>query len=410
MEDSENDFNERSAKDIVFYLLKSDNYKEFLSEIDKFDSDSLHNMLQGIKAYKYKIKNREKFDLLLEKFDNFKVLMEEWYDSKEKYHYIKQLWDEYICIESIKDKNENEIEEYLSGYKIDYKNWPKSIKDKFKFISYNTVKTYIYPLCQALEKLSEEKKEIIKILFSISVYYKNTFNGLLYELVMKYIKTLIEEHEELNIFNVEFIKSFLNIYFIQELKMNYDSIPDFFNLLKSKKDNFFISKFWRTYYELRLIYFYLFLFSFQNYQKINDQSRKCFNGKDYFMISDDYSKISYLIKLNTDLKRSISFDKLKSELNKIFQLICENKSKIYSLLKQKNYKKEEYFKSKEFNPLRYLPLYNLKFVVGDIIDKLDPNSVYNDRTYNFLDNLFDCFTVDTVTTERIMKEAEEAEI
>ena len=319
MEDSGNDFDEKSAKNIVFYLLKSDNYKEFLPEIDKFDSDSLHNMLQGIKAYKYKIKNRVKFDLLLEKFDNFKVLMEEWYDTKEKYHYIKQLWDEYIYIESIKDKNENEIETYLTMYKIDYKNWPISIKDEFKLISYNTVNTYIYPLCQALEKLSEEKEEIIKILFSISEYYKNTFNGLLYELVMKYIKTLIEEHEELNIFNVEFIKSFLNIYFIQELKMNFDSIPDFFNLLKSEKKEFIIMNFRRNYFEFNLIFFYLFLFSFQNYRRIIDQARICFNNKDYSMMRDNFSKISYLIESNIDLKRSISFEKLNSELNKIYQ-------------------------------------------------------------------------------------------
>ena len=75
-------------------------------------------------------------------------------------------------------------------------------------------------------------------------------------------------------------------------------------------------------------------------------------------------------------------------------------------MKQKYHKKAEYLESKEFNPLWFLPIYNLKFIVGDIIDKVDPNSVYNDRSYNFLDDLFKYFEMDIAITKRITKEAE----
>ena len=107
----ETDFEEHSARDLVDLLLENDvkSYRKFLPEIRKLDSNSFKNMFYGNKNYNYNIKNKFQFSQLLNKFENFKFLLEEWYEENDKYIYIKELWEKYISIESLRDKEENEI-------------------------------------------------------------------------------------------------------------------------------------------------------------------------------------------------------------------------------------------------------------------------------------------------------------
>lgn len=131
--DDETDFDEKSAREVTETLLEEDIkiYRKFLPDIKKLDSKSFKNMFYGNKNYNYNIRNRIQFNLLLDKFDNFKALLEEWYEDKDTYCYIRELWLKYISIESLRDKGESEINKFLLTKNINYPSWPKRIKDKF---------------------------------------------------------------------------------------------------------------------------------------------------------------------------------------------------------------------------------------------------------------------------------------
>ena len=106
MGDSSDKFNEDSARELTEYVLKNDIkiYKKFLPVIKQLDSQSFYNMFKGNINYEYKIKNRLEFNLLLNKFDNFKILLEEWYTDKMKYPYIQELWLKYISLAGLSEK------------------------------------------------------------------------------------------------------------------------------------------------------------------------------------------------------------------------------------------------------------------------------------------------------------------
>ena len=133
MEDLNTGFDEMSARKVTNLLLEDDVkiYKKFLPEIKKMNSASFKNMFYGNKNYNYKICNQCQFFLLLDKFDNFRTLLEEWYENQATYKYLKELWIKYICIESLRDKSEYEIQQFLISKRINFPSWPIQIKDRF---------------------------------------------------------------------------------------------------------------------------------------------------------------------------------------------------------------------------------------------------------------------------------------
>ena len=113
-ESVDTDFEEQSARELADFILENDVkfYRKFRPEVKKLDSESFKNMFSGNKNYNYNIRNKIHFNQLVTKFENFKFLLEEWYEDKDTYIYIKQLWEKYISIESLKDKKEEEIENF----------------------------------------------------------------------------------------------------------------------------------------------------------------------------------------------------------------------------------------------------------------------------------------------------------
>lgn len=194
MGESGEDFDETSARRIIKFLLKEDFniYKKFLPDIIKFDSDSLYNMFKGNKNYKYKIKDiRYHFDFLLDKFDNFRYLLEEWYDDEDKYKYIQELWLNYVSLESLRERNKYEIESFLTKKKINYKNWPKEIKDIFLRIIDNTRNTVIYNFKITFQNLPEKIKTVLGTFYSLSNYFKKIGEKYLSKFVIEYIKSAL---------------------------------------------------------------------------------------------------------------------------------------------------------------------------------------------------------------------------
>ena len=165
--DAETDFDETSARNVTNIILKDDikTYKKYLPQIKRLDSDAFKNMFQGNKEYEYNIQNRYHFNLLLDKFNNFSTLLDEWYEEEDKYDYIRQLWLKYISIESMKNKTESEIQNFLSTKNINYSSWPSSIKEKFLQICANTEDTIIYKFKKSFEKLPNISKFFIQLYF-----------------------------------------------------------------------------------------------------------------------------------------------------------------------------------------------------------------------------------------------------
>ena len=135
-------FNEEKARDLVYYLLENDSdfFKKLIPEIRAMDSESFENLFRGTPfkeknnedGNEYKVHDKKQFENLLAKFDNFSIILDEWYLDKRYYEYIKDLWINNINIENLRKENENGIDSLLNSFNIDYKNWPDNVKDDFK--------------------------------------------------------------------------------------------------------------------------------------------------------------------------------------------------------------------------------------------------------------------------------------
>lgn len=203
----ETDFEEHSARDLVDLLLENDvkSYRKFLPEIRKLDSNSFKNMFYGNKNYNYNIKNKFQFSQLLNKFENFKFLLEEWYEENDKYIYIKELWEKYISIESLRDKEENEIINFLSEKKIQYISWPQIIKEQFLKIIQNTKDTIIYACKQSFQKLPELMKNLLNKLYSVSEYCRKNGKEILAKLSKNIIFKIPKERLNFNSKTIAFL-------------------------------------------------------------------------------------------------------------------------------------------------------------------------------------------------------------
>ena len=86
------DFNEVKARELVYYLLENDTsiFRKLIPEIRAMDSESFENLFNGVPfkgkdhehGYDYNVHNKNRFINLLDKFNNFEVILDEWYLDK----------------------------------------------------------------------------------------------------------------------------------------------------------------------------------------------------------------------------------------------------------------------------------------------------------------------------------------
>ena len=65
------------------------------------------------------------FDRLLDKFDNFCFILNEWYRDKKYYEYLKELWIKYPCLEDLNQgdiQNMEELENIMDSFGINFRN------------------------------------------------------------------------------------------------------------------------------------------------------------------------------------------------------------------------------------------------------------------------------------------------
>ena len=179
-------FNEETARKMIMFLLEDDLYdfKRWVPLIKKFNTKQIQKLFKGERDYKYPVKNKDVFDKLLLKFDNFETILSKWYEKEEYYQYIKQLWLSYIYIEDInelikKNPNEEKLTSFLESKNINYSKWPKEVKKEFKEAIQETIyiendeKDLIYLInkIKANIKIIERKKKqsIFSLVFSVAL-------------------------------------------------------------------------------------------------------------------------------------------------------------------------------------------------------------------------------------------------
>ena len=135
------DFDEDKAKELVKSLLSIDLkfYRSQMYDVINLDSKEFRKLFEGDSDYIYNVKNQESFKKLAIKFENFSILLVEWYKKDKKYHVcLKQLWKNFINIyDLLKDiDDEEKLEKKLKS--TNYKNWDEEIKEDFKIIIRNS--------------------------------------------------------------------------------------------------------------------------------------------------------------------------------------------------------------------------------------------------------------------------------
>ena len=86
-------FEEKKVRKLVKLLLSNDvyQYSKFLDKVLSFEKDDLQKLFEGDEDYEYSqisIYEKEDFNPLIIKFDNYHFILEEWYrdESKHKYY------------------------------------------------------------------------------------------------------------------------------------------------------------------------------------------------------------------------------------------------------------------------------------------------------------------------------------
>jgi len=223
------EFDEVKAKELVKYLLSRDIkfYKNQLYDVINLNSEEFRRLFDGDSDYIYNVKNQDNFKKLALKFENFSILLYEWYQNdKVYYECLQQLWRNFINLYDLKDLDERELEKKLRD--TDYQNWDKKIKKEFKIV------------IKGSSDLSEKFK----------IFIKNEYKELddVIKALQKTKKTMEKEEKEekksynfcikenLNMITDKLIENLFPVFFEETIHNNIkDDIID--NKIDDKKDN-----------------------------------------------------------------------------------------------------------------------------------------------------------------------------
>ena len=173
----------RNAKKLARLFLsepESYEYKKFSDKVNNFRLKDFQKLFESQFDYdnddeindfcnKYNINDIKGFKLLILKFQNFQIILSEWYSDKTKNEYLKQLWHLYPIMHKLKDKEEKELEKEL--IEANYSNWNKEDKITFKQCIENSPEIKAIQFNNYIENNIEE----FGILIGNCVQFNNSF-------------------------------------------------------------------------------------------------------------------------------------------------------------------------------------------------------------------------------------------
>ena len=152
--------NLKKKKECIKMLIEDDIaiYNQFLPKIEKMTDEEIENLFAGNCKY-FESESNNQFKMLVYKFQNFSILLFQWYNKTETMKYLKELWKNYICFEDLRNLNQEQLEAFMNE-NTTYKNWPTSIKNEYKICIRNTQDTIISELKNSFKNLSEFEKNL----------------------------------------------------------------------------------------------------------------------------------------------------------------------------------------------------------------------------------------------------------
>ena len=136
------------------FLVSSDLniFKRHLEDIKKLNDKDFNELFQGNTEFKFNVANEKSFKQLVQKFEDNKDLISEWYDKEEYYNCISQIWRPNIFLLLRDKENVEKQKELLAKYKIDISKWDGRFRERFIIL------INISPI----KKLAEKMKIFVK--------------------------------------------------------------------------------------------------------------------------------------------------------------------------------------------------------------------------------------------------------
>ena len=151
-------------KNLIIKLLEKDimSYKNYIDDIKKMNIEDLKHFIDGDINYKYTVKRKNIFKLLVEKVDNYRLFFSWGYNPKF-YPYLEEIWMNYFCVQDLKgNKEDEEIKKFLESCKINYSKWPEDIKLEFKKIINSNNDTIVFKFKDIYKELKRLPKYFLE--------------------------------------------------------------------------------------------------------------------------------------------------------------------------------------------------------------------------------------------------------
>ena len=118
------------------YLLDGDYniYKKYLEEVKNLEDEEFYQLFEGNTEFNYNSPNKKEFIQLVQKFDDNKELLSEYYNQEEYYECVLQLWRPNILQKLKSAEDEFEQEQILKKYKINRSKWDDKFNEYFQII------------------------------------------------------------------------------------------------------------------------------------------------------------------------------------------------------------------------------------------------------------------------------------
>jgi len=205
-------FDVEKAKNLVKVLLNSDLgfFQNQLDEVLGLSPEEFKILFKGNSDYDYNVSNKKDFKRLAAKFENFSLLLNEWYKKGQNYYEcLKDVWNGFIALCDLNNLNDNDLDKQLNSI-CKCKYWTEGIKEEFKRV------------IRATEDISDKLKNFLNVKFKeLDEIIKSLSNS------KKYLeKTEKENKEKKNIALHENIKSIINKLLESSIPLYIDKIND----------------------------------------------------------------------------------------------------------------------------------------------------------------------------------------
>jgi hypothetical protein len=200
----------------VVFLLNSDLnvFKKHLEEVRQLSDNEFNELFEGNTDFNFSVNNIKQFRQLVQKFEDNKELLEQFYNKEEYYGYVLQIWKKNI-LQKLKEANDNkEKDQILIDNKIDTSKWDDEFKNDFQSIintkpikelaermknyieaDYGNFDELIKNVNKCKNRVKKTEKNHCNLIFGANL--NTSMNRILKEFVPKFLKNITNEIENI---------------------------------------------------------------------------------------------------------------------------------------------------------------------------------------------------------------------